>query len=93
MKELPQYRCHKIVGALKISAIEFAKDGTASIASAEQYPTITVQGYRERFKGDDPSLAYEDLGYYVVYDDGYQSWSPTKAFEEGYKPVIARRGR
>lgn len=23
-------------------------------------------------------------GYYVVYDDGYKSFSPAKAFEEGY---------
>lgn len=23
-------------------------------------------------------------GYYVVYKDGYKSWSPAKAFEEGY---------
>ena len=23
-------------------------------------------------------------GYYVVYDDGYKSYSPAKAFEEGY---------
>jgi len=23
-------------------------------------------------------------GYFVVYDDGYQSFSPAKAFEEGY---------
>lgn len=26
-------------------------------------------------------------GYYVVYDDGYKSWSPAKAFEEGYTRV------
>jgi hypothetical protein len=26
----------------------------------------------------------DDLGYFVVYEDGYQSWSPTEAFEKGY---------
>ncbi len=26
-------------------------------------------------------------GYFVVYDDGYQSFSPAKAFEEGYTPI------
>ena len=26
-------------------------------------------------------------GYYVVYDDGYKSWSPAKAFEEGYTRI------
>lgn len=23
-------------------------------------------------------------GYYVVYEDGYESWSPAEAFEKGY---------
>jgi len=26
-------------------------------------------------------------GYFVVYDDGYQSYSPAKAFEEGYTRI------
>lgn len=26
-------------------------------------------------------------GYYVVYDDGYKSFSPAKAFEEGYTRI------
>ena len=26
-------------------------------------------------------------GYYVVYEDGYKSFSPAKAFEEGYSPI------
>jgi hypothetical protein len=26
-------------------------------------------------------------GYYVLYDDGYESWSPAAAFESGYTLV------
>ena len=26
-------------------------------------------------------------GYFVQYDDGYQSWSPAAAFESGYSPL------
>lgn len=26
-------------------------------------------------------------GYYVRYEDGFESWSPAKAFEEGYTKV------
>ena len=26
-------------------------------------------------------------GYYVLYNDGYESWSPKKAFEEGYNLI------
>lgn len=29
----------------------------------------------------------EPGGYYVVYDDGYKSFSPAKAFEEGYAKI------
>jgi hypothetical protein len=38
--------------------------------------------WAERFKGTD-----EDPGYYVVYQDGYASWSPSKAFEDGYSRI------
>jgi hypothetical protein len=79
--EMPRYQSHKKVWALKIAAIEFAEDGSAKIAPADKgYGTVEAEaGYRTKFHGGEA-----DLGYYVVYDDGYKSWSPTKAFEEGY---------
>ena len=79
--ELPRYRSHKEVWALKIAAIEFAEDGSAKIAPVDSgYATLkTEAGYRTKFHGGE-----DDLGYYVVYKDGYKSWSPTVAFEEGY---------
>ena len=79
--EMPRYRSHKEVWALKIAAIEFSVDGSAKIAPADKgYGTVkTGSGYRTRFQGDE-----NDLGYYVVYKDGYKSWSPTEAFESGY---------
>lgn len=82
--EMPKYRSHKQVWALPIAAIEFAEDGSAKIAPADRrYSTVeTKPGFRERFKGDEA-----DLGYYVVYADGYQSWSPTKAFVDGYTAI------
>lgn len=81
---LPRYRCHKEVHAVKIAAIEFIEDGSAKIAPADHHLGVfdTVPGYVDRFLGGD-----EDLGYYVQYDDGYQSWSPTKAFEDGYTRI------
>ena len=79
--ELPRYRCHKKVWALKIAAIEIHADKSATIAPAHSRyaPFDTVPGWCECWHGNE-----SDLGYYVVYDDGYMSWSPTKAFEEGY---------
>ena len=79
--QMPRYKSHKLVWALRINAIEFNQDGSAKIAPAEAgYAAFTTKpGFSGRFKGDEA-----DLGYYVVYADGYQSWSPTAAFEDGY---------
>lgn len=83
--EMPRYLCHKKVWALKIAAIEFNEDGTAKFAPVDtRYGTIDpkTEGYMSRFKGDE-----KDLGYFVIYDDGYESWSPSKAFEDGYTKI------
>lgn len=70
--DLPKYKCHKEVWALKIAAIEFAQDGSAKIAPVDNKYNMfeTHKNYRERFKAD---LHGDDLGYYIQYDGGYQS--------------------
>lgn len=92
--EMPRYQSHKKVWALKIAAIAFDKDAAkAENRETDGSATITPveKGYG-KFKVD---AAYvhkhkpEAGGYYVVYDDGYKSWSPAKAFEEGYT-LLAR---
>lgn len=83
-KAMPLYECHKVVHALKIAAAEIQKDGAVKITPADEgFSTFTTEPeFWERFKGTS-----EDPGYYVVYKDGYKSWSPTKAFEEGYTKI------
>ncbi len=82
--EMPRYTCHKEVWALKISAIEVHADKSATIAPAEAGYGVfkTNPGWAVRFNGTEG-----DSGYYVVYKDGFASWSPSKAFEEGYKRI------
>jgi hypothetical protein len=90
--EMPRYKCHKEVHALKIKLIvldsEMAKrenretDGGAIIIPEDQ-------GYAS-FKVDHNYVRKhlpEAGGYYVVYEDGYKSFSPAKAFEEGYTKI------
>ena len=89
---MPRYKCHKEVWALKIKAIEFDSDkareeqretdGSATITPAEDgYAPFKVDAnYVHKHKP-------EAGGYYVVYADGYKSFSPAKAFEDGYSPV------
>jgi len=87
--ELPRYKSHKEVWALKIKNIKLDKheaqetnretDGSAMITPEEE-------GYAP-FKVDHAYMTKHNPligGYYVVYKDGYKSFSPAEAFEEGY---------
>lgn len=87
-REMPKYKSHKEIWALKIKDIifdhELAKkenrenDGSAIITPEEE-------GYAP-FKVDSAYCRRHNPktgGYYVVYNDGYKSWSPANAFEKG----------
>lgn len=90
--EMPRYKCHKEVWALKIKAIALDSDkareeqretdGSAMITPEEdRYAPLKVDAaYMHKHK---PGVG----GYYVVYADGYKSFSPAKAFEDGYSPI------
>ena len=84
MMEMPRYRSHKEVWGLKIAGIQFNEDRSAIIAPKDEgySPFKVAAEWAERFKGSE-----DDLGYYVVYKDGYASWSPTEAFEGGYTRI------
>lgn len=87
--EMPRYQSHKVVHAVKIAGLEILESGDALIAP--DHPRLrtfrTREGWAERFAGDET-----DLGYYVIYPDGFSSWSPTKAFEEGYLQISGSSG-
>ncbi len=88
--EMPKYKCHKEVWALKIKAIEKYNEATLS---AEMTGTARITPNEEGYAPFQVSGEYmwkhnpEVGGYYVVYKDGYKSYSPAKAFEEGYSKV------
>lgn len=74
--ELPVYVCHKEVRALKIGVIENTSNGLM----------ITPEDSRfVPFEADTVNRPIPEVGWYVVlYDNGYTSFSPAKAFEDGY---------
>lgn len=82
--QMPLYRSHKRVRALKIAALAPDAEDSARVTPAEEgfAPFVTRPGWMSRFGG---SVA--DLGYYVVYEDGFSSWSPTAAFDGGYSRI------
>lgn len=91
-REMPQYMSHKKVWALKIKEILHEEDPVALLNGGDRWNVFIVpeeEGY-DKFK---VTAAYVDKhkpqvgGYFVQYKDGYQSWSPADAFEEGYTKV------
>lgn len=80
--EMPRYRCHKEVWALKIARVDIHGDRSATITPEDQgYAQFVVPPEYVNKHGP------QEGGYYVVYDDGYKSFSPGKAFEDGYTRV------
>lgn len=81
--EMPKYSCHKKVWALKIKHINDVTEndegiGASLVFEEEGFSAIDVSDeYMEKHKPDKG-------GYYVVYKDGYKSFSPADAFEGGY---------
>ena len=77
---LPSYTCHKRVHALQIRNVIVDNDGISAMLTFkdESFPPVNVNN--EWLKKHRPTAS----GYYVVYEDGYISFSPKKAFESGY---------
>ena len=86
-RELPRYKCHKEVWALKIKEVQLvAGEGTPSGAK-EIKRLVFENGHYAPIEVDADYVRKHDPqagGYYVVYEDGYKSFSPAQAFEEGY---------
>lgn len=96
--QMPQYRCHKTVSALKIKEV---------VCHAHPDPAVSIEEFAktDEFSGcnlffEDERYAFRPMGaiwfrkhqptkggYFVVYEDGYESFSPAKAFEDGYTKI------
>jgi hypothetical protein len=80
MSDWPRYESHKIVQAAKIVGFDTRDTGGRVCAIVEGGETfVPKQGVM---------LAEATVGdYAVIYEDGYKSISPAKAFEAGYTRV------
>lgn len=78
IESLPLYQCHKKVRAAKI-------EGFRVINQLGQIElNLGIFGVK-CVESDWPGVRNLDIGgYFVQYDDGYTSYSPGKAFEDGY---------
>ncbi len=91
MSELPRYQCHKIVHALKIKTAQVSGSTSSPdtkyflLPEGERFSKIEVS--KEWWKKHQPYSVENNGGYFVVYEDGYQSFSPAEAFESGYTRI------
>jgi hypothetical protein len=87
-REMPKYRSHKTVWALKIASVvdptnpgdETDGSRVLTFEDSEYAPMRVALAFVRKH---DPKAG----GYYVVYEDGYASWSPAEAFESGYTRI------
>lgn len=75
--KLPQYKCHKVVSAGKITRLYEAHGMLRVECEALEMPVVIPLDFLQRH-------APEVGGYLVMYRDGYLSYSPAEAFEGGY---------
>lgn len=77
--ELPKYKCHKEVWALKIKEVIWNDDESGTLKFEEEgyYPYNVDYKFMKKH-WPQPGM------YFVVYSDEYCSVSPAKAFEDGY---------
>jgi hypothetical protein len=84
-REMPKYRSHKEVWALKIKFLGQLENGGLRITPEEPgYGAFDVDPkFVPKHDAARPSVGW----YYVVYKDGYSSFSPAEPFEEGYTRI------
>lgn len=93
-REMPSYRCHKVVHALKIKRVLKHASASPEVSDAQFEASPYFRGGHLLFEDGFAPIPFDaawyrkhsphDGGYYVVYPDGYASFSPAEAFEGGY---------
>lgn len=83
--KLPVWKCHKVVRAARIEQI-------STTTGPDAVRTLHLKGTNETWAAHVDNKIWSRfvpaLGdYLVAYEDGYVSFSPAKAFEEGYTLV------
>jgi hypothetical protein len=79
--EMPRYKSHKHVWALEIASVTHRTDG-----SGVWRLEFVDKGYAPISAPAEMFTRYQPVAgdFYVQYVDGYKSFSPRKAFLEGY---------
>lgn len=88
-ENMPEYECHKHVWALKITDVTVDEEHGRALLHFDK-PEFEPLGVSETWLARNVSARDKGIfglvgGYYVVYRDGFASWSPGDVFEDGYQ--------
>lgn len=83
MADWPKYTSHKVVQAAKIV---WVSTGNAPGATRQIHVDPLGNGVVEAFAPNVPAMAEKARvgDYAIIYEDGFRSVSPARAFEDGY---------
>jgi hypothetical protein len=83
--QLPLYQCHKQVRACKIARVHVSqgRDEDEIFLIPEKANLMPIEIHVDFFDKHRPKPG----GYYIVYADGYESFSPAEVFEAGYSLI------
>ena len=83
---MKKYKCHKTVEAFKITAVDAPAFTPIKAGKFLRGEGITLARFVHQDWVDkhDPQVG----GYFIRYDDGYESYSPAEAFESGYTEIV-----
>lgn len=89
MTELPRWQSHKKVWGDKVVAVEKAGFGPQRITDDTFKDWVLANGAKVPVSFELNHRGGRDPvgGYYVLYEDGFESWSPAEAFEKGYTRI------
>lgn len=93
MTPMPQYQSHKKVWAIKIASVENLGPDTTTDESAIVLVRFEGNQFAPRKFNLRGKPTPEAGWYFVQYEDGYESFSPGKAFEEGNTLMTANTAR
>jgi hypothetical protein len=84
---LPLYQCHKQVRACKIGRVHVCRETTDErltyIITPEDVNLMPIEVDVDFFDRHKPKAG----GYYIVYADGHESFSPAEVFEAVYSLI------
>ena len=84
-KEMPRYQSHKKIWGLKIKEVTYYRIEPRSETDGSGMLSFVEKEYSDRKVSPDYMRKHKPKanGYFVVYEGGYESWSPADVFEAG----------